>query len=607
VALSLNGRQLAFLSYDGATLDLVDTASLAMSTRSVHRKTSLMDGLGVLVAEAKEFIDEQSIDMRFTPDGTALVEVTTDIHYGADSPTRTTRGIRRIEIATAEITADVSPAGGIYSTLLSPDGAGLYLVVRSQEPPNATYALRRLDARTLELQAERALPDYAELKLVAAPAPREARPSPTLPTATQPSTSCSHDRLVYLVEQFFSRYNAHRSADLLTLFNIQVPAAGGGFGGYSDDPGVPTHITNVGRLLTYWENRFAAGDHFDSHTVTYPPEGATQATGNPTATFTRSFADGAQQGNMQLDCSGGLIVAIRMSSDYAGWDWRDAFGVRFSVPSTWKGPEDIDTQKSGGAPKNWLVFTDASGSTQVSAWLIDDTAEHFAATRLQGSDRRTVTITDAGQSRNVIEVHAPATWSGPTGAGSYDNRHLVVQVTPTLAADVFVSAPRINGPSSVTPEQSQLQDRITVRISGGTDLAAAQTHDVDGYTFTAQLLFDRAYGMKAADPGHVSGLEGVGLTCTWSRTGNDLPNAQFLFGPAAAPVELSGYTNVTRGTTGDRTGGFPVAASADTGETHAVCLVRDASGDHGVEVIVQFTRQAGTTVVRTLSVAAWRR
>jgi hypothetical protein len=470
--------------------------------------------------------------------------------------------------------------------------------------------LRRLDAASLELKAERTLPEYAELQVLAAPTPAATIATPTPPTRTEPSVGCTQERLVYLVEGFFTMYNAHHSADLGNLFKTQLPAAAGGFSDYSDDPGVPVHFSNTGKLLAYWDQRFAVGDRFDTHTVTYPPVGATQATGNPTATFTRSFVGGTQQGNIQFDCSGGLLVAVRMSSDYAGWEWRDAFGVQFSVPSAWKGPVDIDTQKTGGAPKNWLVFTDASGSTQVSVWLIDDTAEHFAATRLttsQGSERHSATLTDAGQSRDVIEAHAQASWYGPTGAGSYDNRHLVVQVTPTLAADVFVSAPRINGPSSVTPEQIQLQDRVTVRLSAGTDLAAAQTHDVDGYTFTAQLLFDPAYGLKAADPSHVSGLEGVGLACTWSRTGSDVGNAQFLFGPASAPASLSGYSSVTRGTSGNRSGGFPVAASTDAGETHTACLVRDASGDHGVEVVVLFTRQAGTTVVSQVAFNPWRR
>jgi len=132
----------------------------------------LHERLGGLVADAKEFIDQQVIDMRFTPDSSALLIITTNIHYGGESPVRTTRDIRRIEIASAEISADVAPTGGIYSTLLSPDGTALYLVVRSQEPPQALYVLRRLDARTLELRAERPLADYAELKLVTQPTSR---------------------------------------------------------------------------------------------------------------------------------------------------------------------------------------------------------------------------------------------------------------------------------------------------------------------------------------------------------------------------------------------------------------------------------------------------
>ena len=466
IAFSDDGSRLAALSADGRTLDVVDTKTLGVTSVAVHKKTSLLDPFRPLVAEAKTVNDEERQSMAFTPDGTGLISWVTATHYDdINGATRATRSLQRIDVATGTITAEASPPEGIYSVAIGPDGRGLYLVVRTKEPPTPAYALRRLDAQTLDVKAQRALPDYAELQVLAAPAPATAIPTPTLPTRTQPATTCTHDRLVYLVELFFTLYNAHRSADLSTLFNAQVPAVSGGFSDYFDDPGVPVHIGNVGQLITYWEQRFAAGDRFDSHAVTYPPEGATQASGNPTATFTRSFAGGTQQGNMQLDCNGGLLVAVRMSSDYAGWGWHDAFGVQFSVPSAWAGPEDIDTQKTGGAPKNWLVFTDASGSTQVSVWLVEDTAERFAATRLtaQGSDRRTVTITDAGQSRNVIEVHAPATWSGPSGAGSYDNRHLVVQVTPTLAADVFVSAPRVNGPSSVTAEQVQLQDRITVR------------------------------------------------------------------------------------------------------------------------------------------------
>jgi hypothetical protein len=467
LAFDADRGRLAALSVDGRTLDVVDTKTFAVTTVAVQKKTSLLDPLRPLVALGKTLNDEERRSMAFAPDGSALITWVTAIQYDdINGPKRTTRGIQRIEVATGIITAESLPGGGIYDFAMSPDGRSIYVVIRSQEPPTPRYVLRRLDAQTLELKTERALPDYAELRVLAAPSPTAATATPTPPTRTQPAAGCTKDRLVYLVEQFFSHYNAHRAADLLQLFHHQVPAAGGGFSDYNDNPGVAVHITDATRLPPYWENRFASGDRFDGHTVSYPPEGSTRFTGNPTATFTRSFDGGSQQGNMQLDCNAGLLVAVRMSSDYAGWGSRDAFGVRFSVPSSWKGPDDIDTQKGAGAPKNWLVFTDAGGETQVTVWLFSDTtAEMFVTTRLQGSERKNVTIADAGQLRNVIEVHAPASWSGPTGSGSYDNRHLVVQLTQSLVADVIVNAPRILGASKLSAEQVLTQDRITVRIA----------------------------------------------------------------------------------------------------------------------------------------------
>ena len=130
---------------------------------------------------------------------------------------------------------------------------------------------------------------------------------------------------------------------------------------------------------------------------------------------------------------------------------------------------------------------------------------------------------------------------------------------------------------------------------------------VDGYEFSTHLLFDRAYGMHAADAAHASGLEGVGLMCSWTRTGSDVSNALELFGSPTDPSVLAGYPTVTRGTTGGRTGGFPVAAANDATETHVVCGMRDPSGDHGVEVVVFFARQGATTVISQAAFNPWRR
>ncbi|MDP9266690.1 MAG: hypothetical protein M3O91_11320, partial [Chloroflexota bacterium] len=311
---------------------------------------------------------------------------------------------------------------------------------------------------------------YAQLKVLAAPAAANpAVASPTPPSRSQPTAAaCSHDRLVYLVEEFFTRYNAHNADALLSLFNFGTPPAGGGFESYFDHPGVPRDIRDAGALISYLNSRFTIDERFTAHAVSYPPEGATRETGNPTAAFSRTFSGGIQQGNMQLDCNAGLLVAVRMSSDYAGWETRDAFGARFSVPSSWRGPEDIDTHKPAGNPLNWLVFRDASGEAQLEVTLWPDgSADHLVTTRFAapGGTRRDVTIADAGQTRDVIELHAQASWSGPAGAGTYDNRHLFIQLTPAVVADVVVSAPRVSGDSKVTYAQAQAQDRIAVRVA----------------------------------------------------------------------------------------------------------------------------------------------
>src|SRR5205085_598853 len=166
------------------------------------------------IAEAKTLNDEERHSMAFTPDGTGLISWVTATHYDdINGATRTTRGLERIDISSGTITAESSPPEGIYSVAMAPDGRSLYLVVRTKEPPTPAYALRRVDAQTLEIKVERALSDYAELQVLAAPAPAAAIPTPTLPTRTQPATTCTHDRLVYLVERFFTLYNAHASAD----------------------------------------------------------------------------------------------------------------------------------------------------------------------------------------------------------------------------------------------------------------------------------------------------------------------------------------------------------------------------------------------------------
>jgi hypothetical protein len=187
VAISPDGTRLAALS-GGRTLVTVDTRTLAVTELAVHRKTSLFDLLRPLVAEAKVPSDEERVSAAFTPDGRSLISFVTLMHYEeARPPTLTTRGIERIEVATGLITAEALAAEGIYGLAILPDGRSVYLIVRAMDSPTPIYLLRRLDAQTLELKAERGLPDYAELELLAAPDPQAARITEPLPTAPQRS------------------------------------------------------------------------------------------------------------------------------------------------------------------------------------------------------------------------------------------------------------------------------------------------------------------------------------------------------------------------------------------------------------------------------------
>jgi hypothetical protein len=170
IAFSDDGRRLAVLSFDGQTLDIVDTNTLAVTTVKVHPKTSLLDVFGRSVAAAKTLNDEVRIAMTFTPDGQSVLTYSTATHYDdLTGVTRTTRGMQRIEIATGLIAAESAAAGAIFDFRVTPDGSGLLVVARTQEVPPFGYVLRRFDTRTLELGAERQLADYAELKILVAP------------------------------------------------------------------------------------------------------------------------------------------------------------------------------------------------------------------------------------------------------------------------------------------------------------------------------------------------------------------------------------------------------------------------------------------------------
>lgn len=140
---------------------------------------------------------------------------------------------------------------------------------------------------------------------------QSATATPSAPTAP----SCvSGRRLDFLTNQFFVKYNARDLDGFLALFHFSVPAAGGGFGQYYDNPGPASTMTDRASLTEYVRRRWAMDDRFVSWSAGAMPDGLNYPNANPTVSFTRSVQGVTQDGNVKLVCNAGLLIGVVMSS-----------------------------------------------------------------------------------------------------------------------------------------------------------------------------------------------------------------------------------------------------------------------------------------------------
>ena len=159
----------------------------------------------------------------------------------------------------------------------------------------------------------------------------------------------------------------------------------------------------------------------------------------------------------------------------AGWSTHDAAGLRIEAPTTWLGPEVLPAMDSTGAPRTFVVFHDANGAEAVTllTWP-DATASSIAATQFnseypQGPSSQQLTVVDGTRTRTVVAVTAYGQWYDASGAGTYECRHLYVQVDPRLVADVIACGAHVKGNSTPTPELRRMQEQVALRLglSGG--------------------------------------------------------------------------------------------------------------------------------------------
>lgn len=166
--LSPDGTTVAALSLDGTTLDIVDTSTLQVTQKTLVRQASWRDLFGPLIAYGKEPADNDSWNAAFSPDGRTLFAFHTQQNYSttgsAPSVQARTLALERIDVDRGVITAvapQTSPLTDFIGDLVpSSDGQSVYVLqggafglVNQAEGP----VLRRLDARSLTVQAERPL------------------------------------------------------------------------------------------------------------------------------------------------------------------------------------------------------------------------------------------------------------------------------------------------------------------------------------------------------------------------------------------------------------------------------------------------------------------
>lgn len=88
----------------------------------------------------------------------------------------------------------------------------------------------------------------------------------------------------------------------------------GGFASYYDNPGTAQQLTDRASLSAYVRGRWDLDDLFRVGAAGPYPEGLSFPNANPTVEFTRTFSGASHTGNAKLVCSGGLLVAVVMSS-----------------------------------------------------------------------------------------------------------------------------------------------------------------------------------------------------------------------------------------------------------------------------------------------------
>ena len=152
------------------------------------------------------------------------------------------------------------------------------------------------------------------------------------------------------------------------------------------------------------------------------------------------------------------------------WSVREVAGLRIAAPSAWRGPEVLPGRDAAG-PREWIVFRDTSGEEALTllTWrganAASLAASQYEGERPRGQAPQALTFADGSSARTGVALTAFASWYDMSGSGSYECRHVFVQVDPSLVVDVVACGAHGRGSSTPAPDVLRIQDRVVARLS----------------------------------------------------------------------------------------------------------------------------------------------
>jgi plastocyanin len=191
LAVSPDDRLLVIAHADEDALTLIDTERMTVErtmplARPVSMRSRLVDLLPLVPqSAAAKALEGTMLQAVFAPDGQRLYLY--GVRFGVESgePVFRGLGLRAVDVESGEIEATALGEAPIERVVPSPDGGSLYVAGPAIDAATAAdlaaipYLLRRLDAGTLDVVAERSFPDWRWFLV------RSAQANPALPLTVE--------------------------------------------------------------------------------------------------------------------------------------------------------------------------------------------------------------------------------------------------------------------------------------------------------------------------------------------------------------------------------------------------------------------------------------